>query len=117
MLEAADLEHWSYVAPSKPTPGEDGDSEVLRESMTAAGVYDSASADETCDAGMNLEDELFVDGLDPVEIAENECRDAITEMLQNVEESPEAGPEPNLRGGTANSDLHGPNNIQVNFSV
>ena len=78
LMEVADPNHWSYVAPLKPTRGEDGDAEVLRESMMAAEVADPKSCDETYQGGLVLEDEIFEDGLDPVEVAENECRDVIS---------------------------------------
>ena len=36
--------------------------------------------------GLNLKDELVDDGLDPVAIAEDECRVVISEMLDSIEE-------------------------------
>lgn len=87
--ECSDPKHWSYIAPEKPTPGEDGDAEVLRETMMESEHVDSESLEHQSNDGIVLEDSVFEDGLDPTVVAENECRDAISDMLDSVEDFPE----------------------------
>ena len=88
MVESADPKHWAYVAPEKPVPGEDGDAEVLRESLS--GQVDGECAegeDENIDHDMSVADGVEEDGQEDLRVAEEECRDAILEMLDSVEPS------------------------------
>ena len=87
LLEAADPKHWSYIPPTKPVSGDDGDAEVLRDSLVEAAEEDE-SGDGSYNDGLNLEAELVNDGLDPIAIAEDECRVVISKMLDSIEERP-----------------------------
>jgi hypothetical protein len=97
LLEAADPKHWSYIPPTKPVSRDDGDAEVLRDSLVEAAEEDESS-DGSYNGGLNLKDELVDDGLDPVAIAEDECWVVISEMLDSIEERP-----PNCKPGIPNT--------------
>ena len=94
-LESADPKHWAYVPPPKPVPGEDGDAEVLREALDAQMEGESASSEDInndgdiddFDADTNHLDDVLEDGQDDLRVAEDECRDAISHMLQAAEPS------------------------------
>ena len=82
-LEAADDKHWAYSPPARPVAGEDGDSEVMRE--TLASNSESPCESEHAADFQEIEDAMCDDGLNNVEVAEDECRHAICEILNTAE--------------------------------
>ena len=96
-VEREDPKHWAYVPPPKPVPGEDGDGEVIRDSEIEVMQGDSdvahvhASAEEgECpefDSGMSPVEAASEDGNEVIRLAEEECRDAISQMLDSAEPS------------------------------
>lgn len=86
VVEAVDTKHWSYVPPVTPVRGEDGDGEVMRESLSteALSTEDLEECPETESAG----ESVIEDDLDPVEVAEDECRHAIREILSTGDALP-----------------------------
>lgn len=86
LVERADPKHWTYVPPARPVPGEDGDAEVLREALavqTEAACSASEGDDGVADDG-GLHS-LSEDEGDVLRVAEEECRHAISEMLDEAE--------------------------------
>jgi hypothetical protein len=83
-IEALDPKHWSYVPAAKATVGEDGNGEVLRDAMAAAAT-DPTTVVDLGEGLFHLEEDLFDDRVSPVEVAQNECKDAISEMFNAVE--------------------------------
>jgi hypothetical protein len=100
LFETADKHHWAYVLAHKPTLGEDGDEEVLRDTMTAdvyGGSTECSIKDVVLEDTENVDFSIFDDGVDPLVLAESECRDAIADMLNDHE------PLPNTEGQGSNS--------------
>jgi hypothetical protein len=87
-VEREDLKFWAYLPAKKVTAGEDDDGEVLREAMaTPAALPQIVSADG--EQFLHLEEDLVDDGLNPLLVAENECRDALADLMNEVEPPPE----------------------------
>jgi hypothetical protein len=84
IFESQDPKYWGYIPPKLVQAGEDGDGEVLRDAMASA-PSTANPLGETGEALMNLEDDPEDDGLDPVPIAENECRNALAALMNEVE--------------------------------
>jgi hypothetical protein len=83
-VEREDPEFWAYLPTKKVTAGEDGDGKVLREAMaTPVAVPEMVSADG--EQFLHLEEDLVDDGLDPLLVAKNECRDALSDLMNLVE--------------------------------
>jgi hypothetical protein len=93
-VERLDPKHWAYVAPEKPVPGKDGDGEVMRDSLTMqlevnnvehdgepiasdVSVVDAESAN--IDANMTIVDASSEDGKHILRVAEEECRNTISQ--------------------------------------
>jgi hypothetical protein len=77
--------------PFKPTPGEDGDGEVLRDNMTTdvnGGGMECSIENVVLEDTENSDFSVFDDGVDPLVLAESERRDAIADMLNDHEPLP-----------------------------
>lgn len=87
VLKSLDPKCCTFVPSKTPAPSDDGDGEALREALAAAVVLDSLTTQEG--EGMpHLEGDVhedFDDGLDLVPVAENEYRDALSELMDQVE--------------------------------
>ena len=87
-MENADPKHWAYVPPMKLVAGEDGDVEVLREALDQQMEGEIADCeDSNNDAEIGDLDVVLEDGQDDLRVAEEECKDAISQMLDGVEPS------------------------------
>ena len=85
------------MAPEKAVPGEDGNREVMKDSLTVQLQRDSVEHDgepvapnvesANIDADMIAVDASSEDGEHVLRIAKKECRDAISQMLDSVEPS------------------------------
>lgn len=75
LVESNDPKYWAYVPPKKATTGDDGDGEALRDAMVDTDANDNV---------VHLEDELE-DDPEPLGIAEGECMDALSELMDAVE--------------------------------
>ena len=82
VVERADPKHWVYVPPTRPVPGEDGDAEVLRESLVE-GECSTCEGDDG-EANGSGPDSLYEDEGDFLRVTEKECRHAISEMLDEA---------------------------------
>jgi hypothetical protein len=87
VLKGLDPKCWTFVQSKTPAPSDDGNGEALREALVATAVLDFSTTQEG--EGMpHLEGDVhedFDDGLDLVSVAENECRDALSELMDQVE--------------------------------
>jgi hypothetical protein len=91
LFETADKYHWAYVPAQKPTPGEDGDGEVLRDTLTTdvhGGGTECSIEEGVLEDTQNADFNVFDDGVDPLVVAESEYRDAIVDMLNHHESLP-----------------------------
>jgi len=62
MVQSNDPKHWTYAAPSKLVPGEDGDVEELWEFLDAKVEGETADIEnKTLDVDLSLEDKLMED--------------------------------------------------------
>jgi len=87
-VESEDPKHWTYVQPARLVPGEDGDVEVLRESLAEHMEGESGDCThEEEDAEFSIEADLDQSGHDISKVVEEECRDAISQMLDHAEPS------------------------------
>ena len=83
LVEKIDPKHWAYVPVAQLVSGEDGDAQVLRESMN---VQMDEEIEEGEDEINNNEDfELSSSRTDNLRVAEEECWDAISQMLDSAE--------------------------------
>ena len=113
VVEKLDPKHWTFVATEKTVPGEDGDAEVMRDCLIQQGDGDTVEGDT---ANVDIEFSA-ADGLGPniaadstaveepaddaehdLRLAEEECRDAISQMLDSAEVSPAVLPNLHERG-------------------
>jgi len=101
-VEREDPKHWAYVAPEKPVPGEDGDGEVRRDSEIMPLEEETMDGDGAnldpdmsvmdIDVDMSIVDASLDDREEILRLAEEECRDAISQMLDSAEPSPPMPP-------------------------
>jgi len=86
-LESKDPKHWSFEAPVKAVPGEDGDGEAIRDCILEAVEGDCADDDiGNHDLDSSAMDPFVEDG-GIVRVLEEECKDAISQMLDSTEPS------------------------------
>jgi hypothetical protein len=91
MVERADPKHWAYVAPEKPIPGENGDGEVMRDSEIMPPEEETVDGDGAnihsdmsvvdIDVDMSIVNASLDDSEEILRLAKEECRDAISQML------------------------------------
>jgi hypothetical protein len=101
-VERADPKHWAYVATEEPIPGEDGDGEVMKDSEiwplekeTVDGDGANVDSDMSVvdiDVDMSIVDASLDDSEENLRLVEEECRDAISQMLNSAEPSPPMPP-------------------------
>ena len=78
-VESADPKHWAYVPPPKPVPGEDGDVEVLRETLNVGTEVEDGDCDhEAIEDEVTGANDSMEDGQNDLRVVEDECRDAIS---------------------------------------
>ena len=102
-VEGSDPKHWAYVPPEKPVPGEDGDGEVMRDSLAVQEEGDTMEHDgeplapdesaldaesANLDADRTVADASLESAEHVLSVVEEECRDAISQMLDSAEPSP-----------------------------
>ena len=83
LLEKADPKYLAFVPSARHVRGEDGDAEVLRDSLLA--VHESNREGEIMPA-LNLEDKIEDDGLDDLTILEEEAPDVLTCIMNDKEQ-------------------------------
>jgi hypothetical protein len=97
-VERSDSKHWAYVAPEKQVSGEDGDEEIMRDSITMQLEGNNVEHDgeliapnvSAVDAeSANIDDNMItVDSEDEkhiLRVIEEECIDVILQMLYLTE--------------------------------
>lgn len=84
VLERADPKSFAYKPSSRPTSGEDGDSEVLRDRLrdNAASSLGNRDAPHMRDS---VDDDLIDDAAEESAMLEQETRDVITDVLNRAE--------------------------------
>jgi hypothetical protein len=84
VVEKADPKSWAYKPSARPTSGEDGDSEVLRDSLHAESELATANRD-SLQMNDSMEDDLVDDGLDHLTVLQDETRDVIADVMSHAE--------------------------------
>ena len=81
LVEKTDPRHMAFVPRTRIVRGEDGDAEVLRDSI----MTDSSAQEGEIARLLHLEEDIEHDGLDNLSVLQEEARDALTSIMNDEE--------------------------------
>ena len=89
LLEKDDTSFMAFTPTANPMRGEDGDDEVMQDTIAAETLAAARLATSSV-ASEELEDEVVDDGLDATTILEEETRNAVADLLNTHENQVES---------------------------
>jgi hypothetical protein len=85
-VEYADAKHFAYTPGKRPVAGDNGDAEVLRDVLDDVGASEELADDcEPIDDEAGIVENLINDGVDPLQVADSDVRQLVTDMMDSVE--------------------------------